>query len=102
MKDCIRTWLTEQFGADEDLFAELYGQYAADMKTTAGELDALLSAGDLAAIGEKGHAMKGMALQVGDNEVAEACLKLQNAGRAGNPSDCAAQIPSVCELVAAL
>jgi len=102
MKESIRNWLTAQLGADEELFAELYGQYAADMKKLAGELSALLSKGDLAAIGERGHAMKGMALQVGDGELSEGCLRLQDAGRAANLSDCAALIPRVCALVEAL
>jgi len=102
MKESIRAWLTEQFGADEELFAELYGQYAADMKKTAAELAGFLSAGDVAVLGEKGHAMKGMALQIGDGEVSEVCMKLQNAGRAGSLSECAALVPSVCALVSAL
>jgi len=102
MKESIRTWLTEQFGADEELFAELYGQYAADMKKMAAELEGLLSRGDAAAIGERGHAMKGMALQVGDGELSERCLELQNAGRAGNLADCAALVQPVGALVAAL
>jgi len=102
MKESIRTWLTEQFGADEELFAELYGQYAADMKKLADELDGLLSSGDAAALGERGHAMKGMALQIGDGELSECCLKLQNAGRAGNLADCAALVQPVSALVAAL
>jgi len=102
MKESIRTWLTEQFGADEELFDELYGQYAADMKKTSGELDGLLATGDVTALGEKGHAMKGMALQVGDSELSEPCKKLQDAGRAGNLSDCAALVRLVVALVAAL
>jgi len=102
MKDAIRNWLTEQFGDDEALFAELYGQYASDMKKMADELNGLLAAGDLAVLGEKGHAMKGMALQIGDSELSEPCFKLQNAGRAGNLSDCSALVPAVSALVAAL
>jgi len=102
MKESIRAWLTEQFGADEELFSELYGQYASDMKTTAAALPDLLSQGDAAAIGEKAHAMKGMALQVGDGELSEPCLRLQNAGRAGNLADCTALIQPICALVSAL
>lgn len=102
MKDIIRAWLTEQFGPDEELFNELYGQYATDMKASADVLGGLLASGDAAALGEKGHAMKGMALQVGDKDLSEPCMALQNAGRAGDLSTCAALIPQICELTAAL
>jgi len=102
MKDNIRNWLTEQFGADEDLFKELYDQYSTDMKATAALLDGLLASEDLAALGEKGHAMKGMAIQMGDSEVADLCIVLQDSGRAGDRGGCAAVIPKVCAAVAAL
>jgi len=101
-KDSIRKWLTEQFGADEELFAELYGQYAADMKSMATELPALVERRDMASVGEKAHAMKGMALQIGDSELSEPCLRLQNASRAGNLADCASLVPTIVALVAAL
>lgn len=102
MKDSIRSWLTEQFGADEDLFTELYGQYSADMKSRAAELPPLLSAGEVAAIGEIGHAMKGMALQMGDGEVSELCLALQNAGRGRDLPLCVELEKKISAAVAAL
>jgi len=102
MKDSIRIWLTEQFGPDEALFEELYGQYATDMKAAAGSLAALIVAGNAAAVGDKGHAMKGMALQMGDAELSERCLALQNAGRAGDLAACAALVPAISASVAAL
>jgi len=102
MKDTIRNWLTEQFGADEALFAELYQQYSADMKARAAGLDALLAAGDAAALGEEGHAMKGMALQMGDTELSEPCMALQNVGRAGDVDGCAALVKKISAAVAAL
>jgi len=102
MKESVRTWLTEQLGEDEALFDELYRQYVSDMKKMADELNGLMSAGDLATVGVRGHAMKGMALQIGDNELAEPCKRLQDAGRAGNLSDCMALVPRICALVTAL
>jgi len=102
MKDSIRAWLTGQFGEDEDLFADIYGQYATDMKAQADRLAALLAAGNAAELGEIGHAMKGMALQIGDSELAEPCMRLQVAGRAAEIQSCAAVIPLVRDLVAAL
>lgn len=102
MKDAIRTWLTEQFGDDPSLHEELYGQYAADMKSTLAEVLSLAEASNAPEIGEKAHAMKGMALQMGDSDVAAACLELQNAGRAGDIENCGRIIESVRSLVGAL
>jgi len=102
MKESIRTWLTEQFGSDEDLFNDLYGQYADEMRQASEAVASFLEAGDVAAIGEKAHAMKGMALQIGDAELADPCKKLQDAGRAGNLSDCSALVPQVRSLVSEL
>jgi len=102
MKDTIRNWLAEQFGEDEELFKELYGQYSTDMKANAAELPGKLSAGDAAALGEIGHAMKGMALQMGDSEVAEIGVALQNAGRGGDLAGCASAIERMLPAVAAL
>jgi len=102
MKESIRAWLTGQFGPDEELFQELYGQYAADMKKLAEELNSLLASGDAATIGERGHAMKGMALQIGDSDLSEPCKALQDAGRAGNLVDCTALIPRILSAVAEL
>jgi len=102
MKESIRIWLVEQFGEDEELFNELYSQYAFDMKSIAAELDALCSAGDAATIGEKAHSMKGMALQIGDGETAELSRALQDAGRGGDVGACATIIPALKNAVAAL
>jgi len=102
MKDSIRNWLTEQFGADDALLTELYDQYAQEMKASAAEIETLLAASDVAALGERGHAMKGMALQIGDADLSDPCKRLQDAGRAGNLSDCAALVPQICAAVAAL
>jgi len=102
MKETIRTWLTGQFGPDEALLGEIYGLYAADMRKMSAELDGLLSEGNLARLGERGHAMKGMALQVGDEELSALCLKLQDAGRGADAAGCAAAVPAICDAVAAL
>jgi len=102
MKDAIRTWLTEQFGADEALHAELYGQYAADMKTCLATLVAEAGTGDAAKLAATAHTMKGMALQMGDAETADLCKTLQTAGQAADLATCADILPRVRALVDAL
>jgi len=102
IKESIRNWLTQEFGSDEALINELYAQYAADMRSRATGLHAYFVSGNVTALGEEGHAMKGMALQMGDRELSELCLRLQNSGRAGDQAGCAPLIEAICVAVAAL
>jgi len=102
MKDAIRNWLTEQFGADAELHDELYGQYAADMTSFLSALEEALANGDLPKSAATAHTMKGMALQMGDGEMAEPCKALQAAGQSGDAAACADIIPRIRELVGAL
>lgn len=102
MKDTIRNWLTEQFGDDAALHDELYAQYAADMKTHMTDVQAALAAHDTQSIGAQAHAMKGMALQMGDRESADICLALQKAGQGNVWDACQPLVPQLARLVAAL
>jgi len=102
MKDCIRNWLAEQFGADDALHADLYAQYREELNGGADALGAALEAGDAAAIGDRAHAMKGMALSMGDDETAALCLELQKAGRGGDLAACMRLAPEVVAAVRAL
>ncbi len=97
MKAAIKKWLTEQFGDDGEIIAQAYALYHADMRKGADELDVLSAAGDFQGIGRKAHAMKGMALTVGDRDAADICLKLEQAGKTGDASaraDCVAAVRS--------
>jgi len=102
MKTSILNWLTEQFGADKALHEELYGQYVVDMRTQLAELEASRSNGDMSRLATVAHAMKGMALQMGDDETAECCRMLQAAGKAADPEACARLSADARALVAAL
>ena len=82
MKQKIREWLTQQFGDDEALFAELYSQYEGDMKSGVEVLRTAFKDGDIAAMTQKAHALKGISLMIGDEDVSAVCLTLEQIGRA--------------------
>ena len=84
MKPMIREWLKQQFGEDEALFAELYSQYRSDMTAGLVELAALAKGTDPLALRQKAHGLKGIALLIGDKEVADVCLALQQLGDSGS------------------
>ena len=79
MKAMIRDWLKQQFGDDESLICELYSQYRIDMEAGLQALKEIYTMEDDMKLREKTHAMKGMALIVGDQETANVLVALQHA-----------------------
>ena len=84
MKQKIRDWLTQQFGNDEALFAELYSQYEGDMKSGIETLQTAIKDGDIAAMTQKAHALKGISLMIGDEDVSALCLTLERVCKAND------------------
>lgn len=96
MKQQIRDWLVEQFGDDEALLAEIDTRYRADFEAGLAPLRDAVRQGDLAAVRAKAHALKGMALTVGDREMAAQMLALEQLGAAGD----AARLPEAATRLA--
>lgn len=69
MKECIVKWLTEQFGDDDNLIAEVYAEYKNTLAQHLGELAEARVAGDAVKIDRILHTIKGSAAMVGDTEV---------------------------------
>lgn len=89
MKQQIRDWLTEQFGDDEALLSEIEARYRADFEARLVPLRDAVQQGNLAAVRANAHTLKGMALAVGDWDMATRMLALEQLGTAGN----AARLP---------
>ncbi len=79
MKAMIRDWLKQQFGDDESLICELYSQYRVDMEAGLQVVKEIFATEDDMKLREKAHAMKGLALIVGDKETANVLIALQHA-----------------------
>lgn len=99
MTQQIRDWLVQQFGEDEALVAEIYARYRTDMAAGVAAARALQDRDDAAALRAKAHALKGMALVVGDRDVADHCLALERACAAG---DALARAEALAPLAAAV
>lgn len=102
MKASVSKWLTEQFGDDAALHAELYGQYVADMRSTFNAVETACRVSDMAALAQAAHTMKGLALQVGDGETADVCQALQLIGQGGDALRCEEMCTRLRALVGAL
>lgn len=83
MKECVKKWLAEQIGAeDETLLRSLYDDYRETVRTQLVQARADLAAGDFAALDRTAHALKGAALTVGDKELLQVVLALRDAAKA--------------------
>lgn len=90
MKDSIRKWLTEQFGAEEELIQGIYLEYVSSSVTKAAELETALASANWEQVDRIAHTLKGNALMTGDQEVADTAIALRAASKA---SDMAAARP---------
>ena len=102
MKPMIRVWLKQQFGDDESLFCELYSQYRMDMEAGMKALREIRASEDGEKLRQKAHALKGIALVVGDQETANVCIALQHAAEARELAQQDALISQLATLVSAL
>ena len=84
MRQQIRDWLVAQFGDDEALLDEIHARYCADFEARLEPLRAAVRQGDLAAVRATAHALKGMALTVGDSDMGARMLALEQLGAAGD------------------
>lgn len=98
MTQQIRDWLVQQFG-DDALVGEIYARYRTDMSAGVAEARALAARDDADALRLKIHALKGMALVVGDQPAVERCRALERACRDG---DAAARVAAQAALEEAL
>ncbi len=101
MKDCCRKYLEGQFGGDE-VVSEIYREYVASAKEKLSEAEGELAAGEWVRLDRTAHAVKGNALSVGDQEMADAAVALRKAAALNDAWECAAQLARMRELSAAL
>lgn len=69
MKECISTWLNEQFCGDRETIDMVYAEYKDTIARLLDDLAAARQSGDATAIDRALHTIKGSAAMVGDTEV---------------------------------
>ena len=79
MKEICEKYMREQFGDDEDLLAEIYGEYKTSFGEKLAEAKKALAAGEWNPLDKIAHTIKGNALAVGDAEPAETAIALRKA-----------------------
>lgn len=81
MKSCCATYLNEQFGGDEAIVAEIYGEYVASVQAKLDEAEKLLAGGEWQPLDRVAHTVKGNALAAGDGEMAQTAIDLRSAAQ---------------------
>lgn len=79
MKEVCRNYLMKEFGGDEAVVADIYGEYAASAAGKLAEIKAAIASGSWAAVDSAAHALKGNALAAGDLEMADVAIALRKA-----------------------
>lgn len=103
MKDCVRKWLAEQVGADDEaLLQSLYDDYRGTVAEQLEQARKDLAATDFEALNRTAHALKGAALTVGDQEVLQAVLELRDAAKASDAAGAAVAADKLDDLRARL
>ncbi|MBR4651721.1 MAG: Hpt domain-containing protein [Kiritimatiellae bacterium] len=81
MKECCKTYLNEQFGDDEAVVNEIYGEYVSSVRVKIMEATTALTGSTWQQLDRVAHTVKGNALAAGDNEMADVAIQLRNAAQ---------------------
>ena len=98
MKQCCKDYLSEQFGDDEDVVNEIYGEYVRSVGEKIGELKAAAAKTDWVLVDRIAHAMKGNALAAGDPEMSEAAIGIRKSAALKDDAACQAGIERLVAL----
>lgn len=98
MKECVRKWLSEQFGDAEDIIKEVWAEYLSTTTERIEEARAALAAFDFPLLDSVAHRLKGNALMVGDQPSAVAAIELRDAAKASESDAAAKAIETLAEL----
>jgi len=101
MKDCVKNWLTGQFGDDEATITEIFAEYVRSTEEQLGAADRAFAAQDFPGLDRIAHTLKGNALMIGDQESADAAIALRDTAKASSVEGCQAAIARVREVFAA-
>ena len=82
MKDKTRNYLVEQLGSDDsDLIAEIYAEFLSAFERNLRIAEKSFGGEDSDGLVNAAHTIKGDAAIVGENEIRDLALALQNAGK---------------------
>ena len=101
MKECVKRWLDEQMpGVGDEMLGMIYAEYVETVKRLVPELLAAdLAATDLTAVDKAAHTLKGNALMVGDQPMADAAIAFREALRDGRTAELGGKLAEMKQLM---
>ena len=102
MKECCKTYLAEQFGGDDGVVGEIYGEYVSSVGEKLKEADEALAASDWIPLDRIAHTIKGNALAVGDEKMGQTAIDLRGAAQLQDLTLATALVAQLKELAATL
>ena len=94
-KESVRQWLISQFGEDEALMGEIFGEYLRTTGETIAKAVSAMAGEDYRELDRIAHTLKGNALMVGDQDAADAAYEMRNASKASDRAGCEAALAKV-------
>ena len=92
------TFLKQNFGDDPGLIKEILGDYVQPATGIVAEIDKAFAAKDATAVGKAAHKLKSSSRAVGANALADLCVTLEKAGKAGDWMVIETNIPQLSSL----
>lgn len=102
MKACCKEFLGEQFDGDGSVMEDIYAEYVSSTREKLEEIARATGAGDWDALDRLAHTVKGNALAVGDQEMAETAISLRGAAKLSDADAAGADLARMRELDAEL
>ena len=81
MKECCRKYLGEQLGNDMEVINVIYAEYVSSIGDKMAEADAAVAAGAWDTLDKVAHTIKGNALTVGDQQMADVAIALRGVAK---------------------
>jgi HPt (histidine-containing phosphotransfer) domain-containing protein len=98
----VRKYLKDEFGMDTEDCDEMVDILFESLEKQIGEIQLKLAAGDIAGIGNSGHAIKGAAANVGAVNISAIGKGMEEAGKASDSAKCAELLSQLQNVYAAL
>jgi len=102
MKACCEAYLNEQFGGDKDVIGEIYGEYVSSVGEKLKDADNALATAAWLPLDRIAHTIKGNALAVGDEKMAQTAIDLRGAAQLQDQAQAAALVAQMKELATTL
>jgi HPt (histidine-containing phosphotransfer) domain-containing protein len=97
--DAVRQHLNREYGMEGADLDDLVAALKSNLLELGGSIQTTLAAGQWPELSRHGHSLKGVAANVGQDELRQIGLSIEQAGKAGDATTVRAQLPRLAVLL---